>query len=61
MVVYGVVTEICVLNAVRGMLSFGKPISVVTDAIRALTEDASRKALEEMRAAGVTFIPTPNS
>ena len=56
LVVYGVVTEICVLHAVRGLLPLGKPVAVVTDAIRALTEDASRQALEEMRAAGATFI-----
>ncbi len=39
-VVYGVVTEICVGHAVRGLLQFGKPVTVVTDAIRALTTDA---------------------
>jgi len=51
-VVYGVVTEICVLHAVRGLLPFGKPIVVVIDAIRSLTAQASRGALEEMRAGG---------
>jgi nicotinamidase/pyrazinamidase len=51
-VVYGVVTEICVLHAVRGLWQFGKPLTVVTDAIESLTAQASRDALDEMRAAG---------
>ena len=51
-VVYGVVTEICVLHAVRGLLAFGKPITVVTDAIRSLTAQASHDALKEMQSAG---------
>jgi nicotinamidase/pyrazinamidase len=54
-VVYGVVTEICVLFAARGLLKYGKPVTIVTDAIRALTPDASARALEEIRAAGGTL------
>ena len=53
--VYGVVTEICVLHAVRGLLQFGKPVTVVTDAIQALGAQASRDALEEMRAGGAVL------
>ena len=51
-VVYGVVTEVCVLHAVRGLMQFGRPIAVVTDAIQALTPKGSHDALEEMRAGG---------
>jgi len=54
-VVYGVVTEICVLYAVRGLLRFGKPVTVVTDAIRELTSRGCREAIDEMRARGTTF------
>jgi nicotinamidase/pyrazinamidase len=51
-VVYGVVTEICVLYAARGLLKTGKPVTVVTDAVEALTAEASARALEEVRASG---------
>jgi nicotinamidase/pyrazinamidase len=54
-VVYGVVTEICVLSAVRGLLRTGKPVTVVTDAVEALTAEASARALEEVRAGGGTL------
>jgi len=54
-VIYGVVTEVCVLYAVRGLLQLGKPVTVVTDGIRELTESGGRAAIEEMRACGATF------
>jgi len=57
-VVYGVVTEICVLFAVRGLWKLGKPVTVVADAIQSLTAEGNRAALEEMRAAGVLFSTT---
>jgi nicotinamidase/pyrazinamidase len=51
-VVYGVVTEICVLSAVRGLLKTGGQVWVATDAIRGLNDADSRRALEEIEAAG---------
>lgn len=51
-VVYGVVTEICVLYAARGLARLGKPVVVVADAIRELNDDDARRALDEIRAAG---------
>jgi nicotinamidase/pyrazinamidase len=54
-VVYGVVTEICVLSAVRGLLKTGKPVTLVTDAVEALTAEASACALEEILAGGGTL------
>jgi nicotinamidase/pyrazinamidase len=52
-VVYGVVTEICVMHAVRGLLKRGKPVRVVPNAIQALTPEGADAALAEMRACGV--------
>jgi nicotinamidase/pyrazinamidase len=57
-VVYGVVTEICVLYAVRGLLETGKPVTVVTDAIETLKEEDSRRALAECLAGGATLART---
>jgi len=51
-VVYGVVTEICVLFAVRGLLQTGKPVTVVTDAVETLRAEDGARALDEVRAAG---------
>ncbi len=57
-VVYGVVTEICVLYAVRGLLQLGKPVTVVTDAIETLKAADSEKALEECRRGGARLALT---
>lgn len=54
-VVYGVVTEICVLHAARGLLRTGRSVVVVTDAIAELDAANSRKALDEICAAGGTL------
>ena len=54
-VVYGVVTEICVLFAVRGLLQAGRRVTVVTDAVETLKAGDSARAFEEMRAGGATL------
>ena len=51
-VVYGVVTEICVLFAARGLLKLGKPVTVVADAVETLRAEDSARALEEIQALG---------
>ncbi len=54
-VVYGVVTEVCVRHAARGLLGCGKPVTIVTDAVQALRQEAGERVLEELRAAGATM------
>lgn len=51
-VVYGVVTEICVMYAVQGLLRLGKPVTLVSDAVFALAESRARDLLNQWRAAG---------
>ena len=54
-VVYGVVTEICVLYAVRGLVKFGKPVTVVTDAVETLSGENGRNALDEACSLGASL------
>jgi nicotinamidase/pyrazinamidase len=51
-VVYGVVTEVCVLFAARGLLKLGKPVCIVTGAIEGLKAEDSERALGEIRSLG---------
>ena len=51
-VVYGVVTEICVLCAARGLLAAKSQIVVVADAVKELRSEEAARALDEIRALG---------
>jgi len=51
-VVYGVVTEICVRYAAFGLLKTGKPVELVTDAVKALDEQTASEMFREFTAAG---------
>jgi nicotinamidase/pyrazinamidase len=53
--VYGVVTEICVRHAVRGLLGRGRRVTVVTDAIETLRREDSERALAELCSAGAAL------
>ena len=57
-VVYGVVTEICVMNAVDGLLRLGKPVAVVSDAIHPLEASKTPDLLHRWRAAGCSIVRT---
>ncbi len=51
-VVYGVVTEICVRCAALGLLDTGARVELVTDAVKALDEEAAQKMFAAFTAAG---------
>jgi nicotinamidase/pyrazinamidase len=51
-VVYGVVTEVCVRHALRGLLATGKRVTVLADAIKELNASAAEETLRELTAAG---------
>ena len=51
-VVYGVVTEICVMHAALGLLKTGKRVGIVSDAVKALNEAAAREFFGDFQASG---------
>jgi nicotinamidase/pyrazinamidase len=51
-VVYGVVTEICVKNAIFGLLKLGRHVELVTDAVKDLDTSASAEMLAQFGVAG---------
>jgi len=51
-VVYGVVTEICVRSALRGLLATGKPVVLVEDAVKELRADEAARTIDELRSRG---------
>ena len=57
-VIYGVVTEICIDRAVRALLGRGPRLHVVRDAIAPLDEARGRECQERWRAAGVELTTT---
>jgi len=57
-VLYGLVTEICVACAARGLLQRGYRLTVVTDAIRHLDEAKAHSLLDEVRAGGGSLLTT---
>jgi nicotinamidase/pyrazinamidase len=57
-ILYGVVTEICVLFAARGLLKSGRRVVVVTDASETLNPADSKRTLDEIVAGGGTLAHT---
>jgi len=54
-VVYGVATEYCVRCAAMGLLQSGKRVEVITDAVKSISDDASKQMIEEFVDAGGTL------
>ncbi len=57
-VIFGVVTEYCVMCAAKGLLERHRKVAVVRDAIEALDAEAGRNALEELQTLGARLITT---
>lgn len=57
-VVFGVATEYCVRGAALALGRRKLAVDLVTDAIRAITPEGERQALDEMLAAGVRLVRT---
>jgi nicotinamidase/pyrazinamidase len=57
-VVFGVATEYCVGCTVEGLLSRGRPVAIVTDAVRAIAEDKGKRLLGIWRGRGARLVTT---
>jgi nicotinate phosphoribosyltransferase len=57
-VVFGVATDYCVKESALALRALHLPVDLVVDAVRAITEDGGRRAIEEMVAAGVRLVTT---
>jgi nicotinamidase/pyrazinamidase len=57
-VIFGVVTEYCVMWAAKGLLGRRRKVAIVKDAIEALDAEAGRNALEELQTLGARLIST---
>jgi nicotinamidase/pyrazinamidase len=59
-VVFGVVTEICVWNAARGLLAASHAVDIVTDAVASLDPTGKgRESLDALAVMGARFITSP--
>src|ERR1700723_789080 len=56
--VFGIVTELCVNRASRGLLERGRKVAIVEDAIETLEPAVGDRPLDELTAAGATLITT---
>jgi len=56
--VFGVVTELCVRCAAKGLLDRGRRVSVIIDAIETLKPEDSRRTLDDLRSLGARLITT---
>lgn len=57
-IVFGVVTEYCVALAAKGLLSRGRRVALVEDAIETLNPEDGRKAIAELQSLGARLTTT---
>jgi nicotinamidase/pyrazinamidase len=57
-IVFGVVTELCVRCAAKGLLARGREVAIVNDAIETLKPEEGHRALAELQRAGARLITT---
>ena len=57
-VIFGVATEYCVRASALGFLERGYEVFIVTDAIKEISEEEGKKALEELKNKGAKLITT---
>jgi len=53
-----VATEYCVRDSVLSLRRLQIPVDLVIDAVRPITEEGGRKAIDDMVAAGVRLVTT---
>jgi nicotinamidase-related amidase len=56
--VFGVVTEYCVLCAADGLLRRGFGVSIVEDAVQSLDQKKGREILDELQSRGARLVTT---
>jgi nicotinamidase/pyrazinamidase len=56
--VYGVVTELCVRLAAKGLIERGRRVALVTDAIETLNSEDGRATIAELTSLGVRLVTT---
>jgi nicotinamidase/pyrazinamidase len=57
-VIFGVATDYCVRGTALSLLKKGLAVQLVTDAVKAINEEAGRNAIDEMIAAGAQLVTT---
>jgi nicotinamidase-related amidase len=56
--VFGVVTEYCVRLVAKGLLSRGRRVALVSDAIESIDPQAGRQTLKELKGLGARMVTT---
>jgi len=55
-VVFGVATDYCVLQEASGLLKMGKRVKIVSDAVKAISEEGGRRAHRELTELGAQWV-----